>query len=133
MPSMMRLGIYLFSTETAAYERLNLTRSWRWSETPRIGAKPVTQYLGPDLNAMRLNGVIFPAYKGGLRQMNALALQAKIASQIGNPLLLIDLSGWHFNFWTIRSIGEAKSHFLKDGAPRQIGFDIEIKEYGGVT
>ncbi len=44
--------------------------------------------------------------------------------------MLVDGLGWIWDRWAITGVGEAKDHFLADGAPRRIEFDVSLPAYG---
>ena len=74
--NMLALGSYRFSIDTSAYQELLRTTSYRWARQPRLGRLPARQFVGPDGETITLNGVIYPHYKGGLGQLDALREEA---------------------------------------------------------
>lgn len=83
---MMLLGPYPFMLNTAAYDGLKRTASYRWKKQARIGRKPANQYLGADLQTVQLSGTILPHFKGGLHQVDLM----RTAASAAKPLLLVD-------------------------------------------
>ena len=73
-----------------------------------------------------MDGVIYPAFKGGLRQVEGMRLVAGL----GQPLMLVDGLGWVWDRWAITSVEETKTAFLADGAPRKIEFSLSLRAYG---
>ncbi len=123
---MMILGVYRFAISTASYQTLKRQSEYRWQEVNRIGANPALQFTGFGVETIELDGVIYPHFKGGLRQVTLMRAEAGL----GKPLILISGNGFAFGRWCITKISENQSVFMKDGAPRKIEFSIDLKRYG---
>lgn len=124
--TMMALGEFRFALETAAYERLALSQSWRWPKLERITRDPALQFVGADTAEIALDGVIYPSFKGGLGQIERLRAMA----DEGRPLLLTDGLGRVWGKWAIEKIEDSRTHFTDDGQPRKIEFRLTLKAYG---
>lgn len=122
---MMALGFYRFSVRNGGFQRTERETTWRWAELEVIGDYPELQYIGPGLDVMSIAGEIYPHYRGGLAQVDAMRGQAGA----GVPLLLLDGTGRVYGLWCIERVRESKSAFLGDGAPRKIEFSVELKKY----
>lgn len=123
---MMALGAFRFGVNRANYQSFTRSASWRWEAQDRLGRNPALQYLGPGTDEITLQGVIYPHFKGGLRQIELMRLVANA----GQPLILVDGLGWVWERWVITSVEETKTLFLADGAPRKIEFTVGLKAYG---
>ena len=123
---MLALGEYRFSLDTAAYQELTRIAEYRWQSQERIGQRPAQQYLGLGEESVELDGVIYPAYKGGLGQLDAMRAEAGK----GQPLMLSSGSGDIFGKWCITRIEEVRSLFYADGSPRKKTFRLRIVHYG---
>ena len=123
---LMILGAYRFTIDNAAYQRLQRTTKYKWQEVNRLGSNPSLQFTGFEAETINLDGTIYPSFKGGLRQITLMRAQASL----GKPLFLISGNGFAFGRWCIASISENNSHFLKDGAPQKIEFNLTLKKYG---
>ena len=123
---MMILGVYRFALSTAAYQSLKRQSEYRWQELNRLGANPALQFTGFGVETIDLEGVIYPHFKGGLRQVTLMRAEAGI----GKPLMLISGNGSAFGRWCIAKISENQSIFMKDGAPLKIEFSLSLKRYG---
>lgn len=123
---MMALGAFRFGVNRANYQEFTRSAAWRWEAQERLGRRPALQYLGPGSDEITLQGVIYPHFKGGLRQVEMMRL---IANQ-GSPLILVDGLGWVWERWVITAIEETKTMFLADGAPRKIEFTMTLMAYG---
>jgi hypothetical protein len=123
---MMILGVYRFAISSAAFQSLKRQSEYRWQEVNRIGADPALQFTGFGVETIDLDGVIYPHFKGGLRQVTLMRAEAGI----GKPLFLISGNGNAFGKWCIVKISENQSVFMKDGAPLKIEFSISLKRYG---
>ncbi|MGD9918610.1 MAG: phage tail protein [Paenirhodobacter sp.] len=124
---MMMLGPYPFMLDTAAYQQLRRSTSYRWAEQARIGRKPAQQYVGAGSDEITLEGEILPHWKGGYSQVALMRAQGAI----GKPLILLEgYGGVVLGQYVITKIDETKSELLADGAPRLINFSVTLKEYG---
>ncbi len=123
---MMALGGFRFGVNRANYQHFSRAASWRWESQDRVGRRPAMQFLGPGIDEITLEGVIYPHFKGGLRQVEMMRL---VADQ-GQPLILVDGLGWVWERWVITAVEERKSLFMSDGAPRKIEFTMSLMAYG---
>ena len=123
---MMALGLFRFGVNSAAYQTFRREAEYRWEKLDRQGRAPAMQFLGPDADRITLEGVIYPHYRGGLRQVELM----RAAARLGQPLMLVDGLGWIWERWVITAVSETKSVFLADGAPRQIDFSLTLQAYG---
>ena len=123
---MMMLGSYHFMIDTAAYQQLSRESAWRWKPQPRIGRKAASQYLGPEVQTIRMNGYILPEFAGGHTQMG----QIRSSGDDGKPLKLVDGRGYVWGDFVITNLTETQSYFTPTGTPRRIDFQITLQEYG---
>lgn len=123
---MMALGSFRFGVNRAGYQSFSRSASWRWEAQDRLGRAPALQYLGPGSDEITLEGVIYPHFRGGLRQVELMRLVAGT----GQPMGLVDGLGWVWERWVIATVEERKSLFLTDGAPRKIEFTLGLRAYG---
>ncbi len=124
---MMILGVYRFVIKNAfAYQTLKRQSNYKWQEVNRIGSNPALQFTGFGVETIELEGVIYPHFKGGLKQVTLMRAQAGL----GKPLFLISGNGFAFGRWCITNITENQSNFLSDGSPRKIEFSLTLKRYG---
>jgi phage protein U len=123
---MMALGSFRFGVNSAGYQTFVRSAAWRWEKVDRAGRAPALQYLGPDADEITLEGVIYPHFKGGLRQVELM----RLAASTGAPLILVDGLGWVWERWVITAVEERKSVFLPGGAPRKIEFTVRLRAYG---
>jgi phage protein U len=123
---MMALGLFRFGVNRSAYQTFRRSAEFRWAKLDRLGRAPALQFLGPDADEITLEGVIYPHFKGGLRQVELMRLSARS----GQPMMLVDGLGWIWERWVIAGVEETKSVFLADGAPRKIEFSLTLRAYG---
>jgi len=123
---MMILGVYRFAINSAAFQTLNRQSEYNWSEINRINSSPALQFTGFGVETIDLEGVIYPHFKGGLRQVTLMRAEAGL----GKPFFLISGNGNAFGKWCIVKITENQSSFMKDGAPLKIEFSLTLKRYG---
>lgn len=123
---MMALGSFRFGMRRESYQTLTRTADYRWAKVDRIGRDPALQYLGPDAQDITLEGVIYPHFRGGLRQVDLMRQQAGA----GVPFMMVDGLGFVWRRWVIVHVQERKSYFMADGAPRKIEFTMRLQSYG---
>lgn len=123
---MLALGDFRFSINTAAYQELTRSQSWRWPTVDRIGARPASQFVGPGEDSVNLSGKIYPHFKGGLGQIVAMRAQA----DRGVPLMLVDGRGLVWGKFVITELRETQGTFFSNGAPRCQDFDLTLQAYG---
>lgn len=123
---MMALGSYRFSMDTAAYQDFRRQTSFRWTEQDRVGRAPALQFLGPGKETLELSGTIYPHYKGGLGQLDAMRAEAGK----GEPLILVDGQGRVWGKWVIEEVAETQDAFLPGGVPRKQTFHLKLGSYG---
>ena len=123
---MLALGPYRFSLNTSAYQSLKRSSEYRWPSTPRIGKEPLLQAIGPGCDHIDLDGVIYPHFRGGLGQINAM----RDSAQRQEPLMLINGQGNVLGRFVITQIEESQNMFLADGTPRKIEFRLSLERYG---
>lgn len=123
---MMALGLFQFGMNGSNYQTFRRAASYRWQKQDRVGRIPAMQFLGPDTQEITLEGVIYPHFKGGLRQVELM----RLAAAQGEPMILVDGLGWVWERWVVVSIEETKTLLMSDGAPRKIEFTLTLKSYG---
>ena len=122
---MMQLGEFQFGLDTAAYQVLQRSSSWRWSALERPGGVTALQYAGRDCERIRLPGVIYPEWRGGHQQVEQMRLQA----ERGQPLLMVDGRGRVLGDWVIERVDEQQSVFAHQGMPRKIEFSLQLRRF----
>lgn len=126
MATMMGLGPFRFSLETAAYQNLTRTDEYRWESQERIGRHPAMQFIGAGHTTLSLDGTIYPSFKGGLGQIERM----RAVASFGSPLFLVSGGGRIFGQFVIMHVEETQTFFFKDGTPRKQDFALELKSYG---
>lgn len=125
-PILLNLGDFQFSMDTAAFEELQRSSAYIWAELPRIGMNPALQFTGVEAEVITLTGKIYPHFRGGLGQIDAMRTEAAK----GKPLLMVDGLGSIKGFWCITRVEEGRRHMWVSGAPRLQEFTVEVKYYG---
>ena len=127
--SMASLGDFVFEMASASFDTLKRTSRYRWTTVNRIGKKPANQWNGSGLERIRLKGIIFPHFSGGLAQINKLR---EMANE-GKPYRLVytdSKKAESQGLWVIKRINETRSVFISAGAPLKIEFSVDLEEYG---
>ncbi|CAA0111502.1 Uncharacterised protein [BD1-7 clade bacterium] len=123
---MIAVGKYRFSIETAAYQQLTRVSQYRWQAQNRIGRTPAQQYLGPGSDTITLPGTIYPHYKGGLKQIDAMRAEAGL----GEPLRVVTGLGHVLGSWCITEVEEVQTNFASLGVPLKQTFRLTMIAYG---
>lgn len=123
---MLGLGEFRFEIATLAYQKFSLNQSWRWQEQARINRDPSMQFVGRNVGEIELDGVIYPSFRGGLGQVDAM----RYLADAGKPLQLVDGLGRIWSTWVITEISDTRTVFADDGQARRIEFRIKLKSYG---
>lgn len=124
--TMMGLGSFRFSIDTAAYETLTRKSEFRWESQERIGRQPAMQFLGAGHTTFTFEGTIYPHWKGGFGQIEEMRT---VANQ-GTPLNLVSGAGRIYGLFVIMSVDETQTYMHANGAPRKQEFSLEVKSYG---
>jgi len=124
---MMMLGPFMFSINTASFQELTRTDTFRWETNKCLKSDDKLQYTGRDLPTIRLSGTIYPEYKGGPNQIDQLRELAKLAKS----QLLVDGMGRIYGLWVIKTINETKQDFTRYSTPKKITFNIELIRHKG--
>ncbi|CAH0992206.1 hypothetical protein SIN8267_02322 [Sinobacterium norvegicum] len=124
--TMMALGSYRFSIDSAAYQELKHSQAYRWQAQERLQRRPAMQFLGAGEESIELSGVIYPHFKGGLEQLDTMRAEANK----GQPLLLVDGLGFVWGQWVITQIDEGQSFFQGNGQPLKQSFQLKLVNYG---
>ncbi|WP_083878552.1 phage tail protein [Acidocella sp. MX-AZ02] len=126
MPQMI-LGSFLFSLNTAAFQELQRNTEYTWAAVPRFSQNDALQFTGPGQDMITLPGVVYPGFRGGGGQLNALRA---LAGQ-GKPQSLIDGMGNVYGRWVITGVAETQSIFAAFGQPKKQAFTVTLRWYDG--
>lgn len=123
--TMMRLGSFSFSINTAAYQDLKRATEYKWAAQERFGQLDALQFTGPGEDSITLEGVILPAYRGGTGQVESL----RALAATGQPQMLISGLGAMHGRWVIESVGEGQGVFAAAGIPRRQEFTLKLRKF----
>ncbi|WKD28638.1 phage tail protein [Halomonas sp. KG2] len=119
---MMTYGLFVFGLSTAAYQELQRQTDWRHVSQSRVNARPVHQFLGPGDDIINLTGSLLPMFTGGQQNLDML----RALADGGRAWPLIEGTGTYYGMFSITSLQERKSEFFRDGAAKQIEFDLKL-------
>lgn len=122
---MMQLGAFQFGMATAAYAELRRSSEWRWAEQERFGKIAALQFTGPGPETITLPGIVFPEWRGGFGQVDAMRALGKA----GQPLALVSGEGASMGRWVVMRVEEGQSIFAGKGLPRRVEFTLELKRF----
>lgn len=125
MARMMGLGPFRFGIETAAYQKLERADEFRWVAQDRIGTRPAMQFVGAGQTTFNLDGVIFPEWRGGFAQLDAM----RAIAGTGAPQFLVSGAGRIFGRFVIMAVEETQTLFRADGSPRKQEFRLTLARY----
>ncbi|MDR3429696.1 phage tail protein [Silvimonas sp.] len=121
--NLMSLGMFVFERGSLPYQELQRQAGWRHPSGTRVGARPVSQFAGPDEETITLSGVLLPELTGGTSAIDTLRAMA----DEGGAWPLIEGNGTIYGQFVIEKIDEGRSLFFHDGAARRIEFTIGLK------
>lgn len=117
---------YYFNLDTAAFDELQRRTAYRWAGQERLTREISQQAVGQGEDSLTIKGAVFPLFKGGISQLDALRA-------IGRQLLPVSLTtgyGAVLGNWCLQKIDEDQSSLLAGGIPRKQGFTLEFTKYG---
>lgn len=119
---MMTYGMFVFGLSTAAYQELQRQTTWRHASQSRINARPARQFLGQGDDTINLSGTLLPMFTGGQQNLD----QLRALGDEGKAWPLIEGTGTYYGMFVIESLSEGKKEFFRDGAPKEISFDLKL-------
>lgn len=125
---MMALGLFVFKLDSASYQELQRSTSWKHAGNNRFGTTPSYQYTGKGEDTITLTGDIYPELTGLNDSLDTLRNMA----DTGKSYILIEGTGKIYGACVINQIQETKSVFFKNGGARKISFTLNLtiaKEY----
>lgn len=130
MDILLRLGEFKFAMDTAAYDGLTRSVSVNWPSQERLWNAPAVQFTGLGEETISLQGMVLPAWRGGLGQIEQLREMARApASGNGDPLPLVTGYGEYLGDYVITKVDEQQEVILTRGAPGVQRFTLELKRY----
>jgi len=124
------LGPFLFYATAPSFDKLKFSAKFRWAQQPRLERRPAAQFLGPDVNTVKLTGTIYPDALGGGDLLPN--MQAAAGGGVPFPLIAVSdssLQGDVMGLWVIKEIDSVREFWGRNGA-RKISFDIGLETYG---
>lgn len=123
---------FRFAIDTAAYQSLTRRTEWRWPAQERLWNDPARQFTGKGNDEITLDGVILPAFRGGIEQIRAMRALADAALRDGSvarPLTLVTGYGDVLGEWVITGIEEEQPVIGERGAPLEQRFRLTLAAY----
>jgi phage protein U len=124
--TMLALGPFRFSIDTAAYGSSMQVDTFDWREQGQIGSRPALQFTGFD-QTRDLSGVIYPHHRGGFGQIERMR-RLGLASL---PLPLMSGDGRLLGVWVILSVTEEQAIFDRSGSPKRQDFTVRLRRFDG--
>lgn len=123
MTALMSLGQFVFGLATLAPEQSSRSTTWRYGSGPRVGARPSSQYLGPDTDGVSLQGVLFPELIGDLGGLAAL----RAMGDAGESFPLLDGGGRVLGDYVIERVQEERRILFPNGEPQKVEFTLDLR------
>lgn len=120
---LMTLGMFVFSIDSALYDRLNRSREWRHATADRFGARPASQFIGPGMDKVGISGLIVPEIAGRYSALDTLADMAAT----GDSYPLMNGQGRILGHYRIVRMDEDHAFIMAGGIPRNVAFKIELE------
>ena len=120
---LMTLGMFIFGMDSAAYQNLQRSRSWRHALSERHDARDAAQFTGPGPDTIGLSGLLVPELGADYAAMEVLAAMA----DTGDHFPLMDGLGRILGHYRIVRLDEDHLTVMAGGVPRHIGFRIELE------
>ncbi|WP_295485023.1 phage tail protein [uncultured Pseudomonas sp.] len=117
---------FYFNLDTAAFDELSRKTAYRWQGQERLSRDIAQQGIGQGEDRLTIKGAIFPTFKGGIGQLDALR---GIAREL-KPMMLTTGYGSVLGSWCLISVDEEQSSLLAGGIPRKQTFSLEFVKYG---
>lgn len=124
-PTLLMLGGFKFSLNTAVFQQMERGTSWRWAAQERVGQLDALQCTGPGEDRVTLPGVIYPEFRGGLGQLDDLR---RLAGEM-KPVRLLNGAGGVLGMWVIEKVEETASGFSPQGTPRKQEFIVSLRKF----
>lgn len=116
------LGMFVFDTSSALFERLSRERAWSHERSARFGARDASQYTGPGAERITIAGSLIPEIAGSYGSLEKLAEMA----DDGEAVPLIDGLGNVIGTYTIEGLREEKTNLIDNGQARRVDFTLEL-------
>lgn len=112
----------LIAEAGASMDRIRRVAEYRHPAVERVGMRPLRQWLGPGVETVTLEGVMFPALRGGPADIEAL----RTAAAVGEARHLVDGRGAVLGRWAALRVEESWASLHVDGRPRRIEYALEL-------
>lgn len=133
---MLRVGPFIFSLTTAAYQNFTRSDNYRWQSVELIGSELAHQYMGPGERDIKLDGVVFTHWDAGRAPFQPQAVvgteqinQLRSVADAGSPVSVTDGRGRSFGKFVITSLSNKESIFMDNGAAKKQEFDLTLRKY----
>lgn len=121
--ALLAYGMFVFGMHTLAYDQLQRQMRWRHPTASRVGERPASQFLGPDVETITLTGTLYPEIAGKRLSLDII----EAMGNSGKAWPLIDGEGHIYGAYTLVSVDHTNTAFFPDGAPRKIDFAITLQ------
>lgn len=121
---------FIFSTQTALFDQVQLQSGQRYAKQERLGQRPVLQNLGPDTDTVTLPGVLFTCWLGDAGSLDKL----RALKEAGEPQALWTVrNGMGQPYlpgrWVIESVAETRSDLGGNGQAHKIEWTLNLLRY----
>jgi phage protein U len=120
---MMSLDQFVFSLTSAPFHELRRARAWKHRTTSRVGARDASQFTGPGVDTITLNGLVAPETIGEIASLDTLAAMA----DAGDAYVLVDGAGHVYGAFVIESLNETQTCHTPEGRARRVAFTLALR------
>lgn len=119
---MLTFGTVSFQVAATAYQALSRATRWRTPTVDRVGGPPAYHFLGPGEDAVTLQGVIMPTYRGRPAVLDDL----RAIAGAGEARELTAGTGRVFGQWLLNAITDERTGLFADGAARKVSYTLRF-------
>lgn len=120
---LMSLGLFAFTLPTALYDELARQIAWRHPDTPRVGARPASQFAGLGEETVTLKGALVPE----IGQDRFAIEDLRAMGDEGEARPLVDGDGRVFGWFVITGLTDTWTSLVAGGAARKTDFTLTLK------
>lgn len=119
---MMSYGLFVFCLKTLPYQKMTISKNWRYPKNERVNYRPALQYTGPSNDTITLSGSVYTEITNGRVSLEVLERMALL----GISWPLIEGDGVPLGFFVLENVERTHSELNRDGSPRKIDFTLKL-------
>jgi phage protein U len=125
---LLNLGKFTFKPLENSFRSFNRDAHYRVVQVHLAGARTVLQYLGPGIDQVELEGVLYPMDDASRRNWPE---EFRTGAETGKPMIITTGSGYRVpGKWMFLDISEKQEFHLDNGAPRKVTWKVVVQREG---